>query len=137
MLRASRRVLRPGGRLAFHTIELPPELTPSEATPGDLDRAAGGDSQDDLSGPAPIRNEGAYCCEPSPRQLAETPGFGQALTDYQAASTVTSRRIPASQWPGMWQPMIVLVTSGSSKVTIISPVSPDLRTTGAIAPSSS
>ena len=27
MLRASRRVLRPGGRLAFHTIELPPGLT--------------------------------------------------------------------------------------------------------------
>jgi hypothetical protein len=27
VLRASRRVLRPGGRLAFHTIELPPELS--------------------------------------------------------------------------------------------------------------
>ncbi len=27
MLRASRRVLRPGGRLAFHTIELPPGLS--------------------------------------------------------------------------------------------------------------
>jgi hypothetical protein len=27
VLRASRRVLRPGGRLAFHTIELPPGLT--------------------------------------------------------------------------------------------------------------
>ncbi|MGK0276007.1 MAG: hypothetical protein ACI9N0_002394 [Ilumatobacter sp.] len=30
MLRASRRVLRPGGRLAFHTIELPPGLTPAK-----------------------------------------------------------------------------------------------------------
>ena len=30
MLRASRRVLRPGGRLAFHTIELPPELSAAE-----------------------------------------------------------------------------------------------------------
>jgi hypothetical protein len=30
VLRASRRVLRPGGRLAFHTIELPPGLTPAK-----------------------------------------------------------------------------------------------------------
>lgn len=30
MLRACHRVLRPGGRLAFHTIELPPELTPAK-----------------------------------------------------------------------------------------------------------
>ena len=30
MLRASRRVLRPGGRLAFHTIELAPELNASK-----------------------------------------------------------------------------------------------------------
>ena len=30
MLRASRRVLRPRGRLAFHTIELPPELSASK-----------------------------------------------------------------------------------------------------------
>ena len=30
MLRASRRVLRPGGRLAFHTIELPPGLSASK-----------------------------------------------------------------------------------------------------------
>jgi hypothetical protein len=30
VLRASRRVLRPGGRLAFHTIELAPELGAAE-----------------------------------------------------------------------------------------------------------
>lgn len=30
MLRASRRVLRPGGRLAFHTIEVPPGLSAAE-----------------------------------------------------------------------------------------------------------
>lgn len=38
MLRAARRVLEPGGRIAFHTIELAPDARPAD--PEEIDRSA-------------------------------------------------------------------------------------------------